>query len=202
MEEGKNRRLTARRRANEVTRAPRTPPGPFSLFLFPSSFSPGQALVEFVVALVCILALFAGLVQIGLLTAARTRTMIDARQEAGQNALMSQLIGSAPAYIEDWQPGPDTRTYSADDSHSTANATDFSSHLVIYGHPDDLQAWVPANSISPLYQDPSPVSMFGLVSGSASEIVELLPAVTHLLYAADEIKIHSEVWLGWSQGIY
>jgi len=199
IENGKNGRRPERRCGTSV---PRTPSRPFPLFPFSSSFAAGQALVEFVVALVAILVLFAGLVQIGLLTSTRTQTMIDARQEAGQNAIAPLSVSPVPDYIENWQAGSDTRQYSADDVFTTANAADFSGQLVAYGHPEDLHSWVPANAVSPLYQNPNPVSLFGLVSGDASETVQLLPAVTHLIYAADSINIYSEVWLGWSQGIY
>jgi len=199
IEKKENGRGSARRCANAV---PRPPSRPFFVLAFPSSCAAGQALVEFVVALVAILVLFAGVLQIGLLTSTRTQTMIDAREEAGQNAIAPLSVSPVPDYIENWQAGSDTRRYSADDVFTTANAADFSGQLVTYGHPEDLQSWVPANLVSPLYQNPNPVSMFGLVSGDASETVPLLPAVTHLLYAADSIKIYSEVWLGWSQGIY
>lgn len=162
----------------------------------------GQSLIEFVVALVCILALFAGLLQMGLLGIAQTQTMKEARRGAGQQAMRDTPLAPLPDYIQDWEPGPDGKTYSADDEIIDGDTGSFNARVLAHAHPLELDTVRPGNVISTMSGSASPHGSFGLVQGNDQRTVDLLPAVQHLIYGHETITIRSEVWLGWTQGIY
>ena len=50
--------------------------------------------------------------------------------------------------------------------------------------------------------EPLPQIDFGFTYGRASEEVRMIPAVTHLIYAAPSIDLKSEAWLVWTKGVY
>lgn len=162
----------------------------------------GQAMVEFVVALVAIIVLVAGLLQFGRLSAAHTATMSEARREAGAYAIIPAQIFSSPDYILDRTVGPDGYAYSKDDSHTDALPGNLYNQLIGYADPDMLSARLPGNAVSSLYGQPFPQLEFGLTYGSDTEDVPLLPVIRNLVYNATSIEVKSEVWMVWTHGIY
>jgi hypothetical protein len=170
----------------------------------------GSAMLELMIGLVTIIALFAGLVQIVSLSEARHATHVEARRLAGRYALrdvgsgMGQL--SDADYISDWDPGADGRRHTYDDSASGGSPWSFSDDIVQYSSPDSA-GWTiiqqaAGDHLSPLLGQPNPAALFGLVEGEAHATVELLPAVKSLLYDADSIEVESRVWMTWTKGIY
>jgi len=166
-------------------------------------------MVEVIVGLVAILAIMSGLLQIAGLTRAHTAVLVEARREAGQAALLGLGSGpplSAPHYIMDWQEGLDGKRLTRDDTFTMASSVPFDDGIVERAAPDP-QGWellhsVPEDALPRLHNHANPVSLFGLVRGHAEACVPLLPAVQHLLYAADTIEVESEVWMTWTRGIY
>ena len=165
----------------------------------------GQAMVEFMAGLVVVLVLLTGLIQIGQLAHAHTRTMIAARAAAGQLAMSSTPPVSKPAsYIYSWFPGPDQRRYTRDDMsliHSNTGALPIPSELVGQSHLE----WVPdapVNALTTLRDSSNPAVDFCLVSGEASESVHILPIIRRLVYARSTLEVESEAWLVWAGGIY
>lgn len=174
-----------------------------SSFRFHSSaFKDGQAMIEFVIALVCIVVVFAGLLQIGILGVTRTEVLIEARRKAGAAVMQDIILAPLPEFIEDWAPGGDLRTYSADDLVIPGNPSDFSVRVVSRAYPVELNTLLPNNPASTMANTPAPQIGFGFTSGDATETVPLIPAVRNLLYRSDEILLHEEVWLPWTKGIY
>ena len=159
----------------------------------------GQALIEFIVGLVAILALTAGLLQLTTLANAQRDTLSDARQEAGQHAFLLTGPLEAPRYIETWSPGPDDRTFSRDDVARETSQLPFQRQVVdrLGSSPADwtVMDTIPDNPMADLRTTPEPVDAFGLVVGSAHRNVTLLPAVRHLLFSADAIDVESKVWM-------
>ena len=159
-------------------------------------------MIEFVVALVAIVVIFVSILQIGLLGLARTEVMGEARREAGSMAMLDVISSPLPDYIEDWQAGPDTRTYSADDTIDHADGYELATRIVAYADPDELNNTLPNNVISRMESSPEFEIGVGLLKGDDIETVPLFPAITHLVYDADEIRVEGEVWIPWTRGIY
>jgi hypothetical protein len=162
----------------------------------------GQALTELVVGLVAVMALLAGLIQIGLLTRAQTDVMIEARKEAAEAAMRGTRDGdfiAIPSYIHEVTAGNDGRTYSRDDAHTLASAEDFS-RTIVDKSTADATDWhlldaMPTRPFSDLRQSSTPAELFGLLEGTASETVDVIPAVRSLLYRADSIDVEASVWI-------
>lgn len=171
-----------------------------------SSGRNGQATVEFLIGLVAILALFAGLIQVVSLTKARTDTMVAARREAGMAAIAPGSSPMPPDYRRFIQEGADTKRYTKDDTFTPADPARFVDVIVTPAAPD-ASGWtiidsLTDNNFSLLHESQSPVEEFGLVSGSAERNILLLPAVRHLLYAAPQITVKSKVWMAKTKDIY
>jgi len=163
-------------------------------------------MIELVVALVVILALAAGLLQIASLGRAHTETMVAARREAGSLAMNPMAPLDSADYILDWMPGPDGRRLTRDDLLVNGNTAPFKD-LIIDHAADNEGQWDVLNTaersdLPALRNDPDPVSRLGLVRGYHSETVPLLSAVQHLLYNAQAIEIQGEVWMTYTGNIY
>ncbi len=164
----------------------------------------GQALIETVIALVALLAVFAALVQVARLGRARTEAMMEARREAGQNALSAEYAQPMPdpVFIYNWEVGDDGRSYSADDTVRGALSGTVDTDLLAPAHPAALAARRPGNALSNLQGLNPVVTGFDFVHGRAqSERIDLMPVVRHLLYDAENIQITADAWLTWTQEV-
>ena len=165
----------------------------------------GQAIVEFIVGLVAVLVLFAGLMQVASLTKTHTDTMVNARRLAAQQAMIDVDGPTSPDYIEDWRVGSDRKPYTRDDGFGTGDAVAFNDRIVDKAAmaPDwSVVDGITGNRISGLHGQAAPVSLFGLVRGADSRSVDLLPAVQHLIYDAPSIRVRCDVWMPRTKGLY
>ncbi len=161
----------------------------------------GQALVEFAVALIAVMVLLAGLIQIGQLSRARTATLIAARRNAAVLALGASAppAGAVPV-ISSWMPGPDGRRYTHDDfAVGASNAMALPRLLAGMARLGSVPQ-APPNAISRMAA--SGAAEFGLVRGDAADTVPTLPVIRNLVYPRPEIELESEVWLTWTEGLY
>lgn len=170
----------------------------------------GQAIVEFVIGLVAVLALLAGLFQIASLIKSHTDVMVEARRQAGELANTDldpgQVLLSDAQYIRDWQESGDGKRYTRDDSSTPADAAAFAARFTGKAVPD-AAAWsvlgqAPGDRLSALNGAPNPSPFFGLVEGYCSTNVPLLPAARHLFYAAESVDVQCKVWMTWTKGMY
>ena len=164
----------------------------------------GQAMIETVVALVALLAVFGAMVQLALLGRARSEAMAEARQEAGENALATGYAAPSPepTFIYNWDVGGDDRSHSADDFSRPALSGPAHRGLLDPMHADELAVRMPGNAFSDLRDRDPVVTGFDFVKGEAqSGAITLLPVVRRLLYNADSIRITSEAWLTWTQEV-
>lgn len=163
-------------------------------------------MIEFIVGIVAILALFAGLIQFVSLFTAQTDTLAKARSLAGMRAMSDVPTASAAEYIKFWDEADDERRYSADDTHTEADPVAFMDTIAAKAGRDaaDWQrlSAVPRNEIRDLRNSGAPATMLGLEEGRDSKEVFLLPAVRHLLYDKSSIEIEGVAWLPWCRGIY
>jgi len=163
-------------------------------------------MIELITALVLILALTAGLLQIASLGRAHTEVMLQARREAGLEAMAEVPALEWPDYVLDWAPGPDGKRITRDDELLTDNPAPFDAFIVEQaGAGDEQWAVLEAatnDALPSLRGDPDPVLAFGLVRGHDDDDVPLISAVQSLFYQADSIAVEGEVWLTHTRGIY
>ncbi len=163
----------------------------------------GQAIVEFAVCLIVVVVVITGLIQIGLLGYHHTQTMIEAREEAGEAAMLEiGLSEESPEYLVNWEEGGDERKYSPDDEPVQGNVGYLQSRILAHAQPSDLSSYLPNNEISLLADSPLPHYEMGLVSGTDDRTLDLLPGFSHLISGSDSIEVKSKVWMTRTKGIY
>ena len=148
------------------------------------------------IALVAMLALLMGMLQIQLLGRAQTQTLYKARELAGQQSMQSGYASpsKAPQIIANWDKGADGATYSRDDVVKAGNSSIFSASIAAAAKPNTLQFYARGNPISNLLL---PGNLFLVYGHGESEPIPIYPVVRSLLYKADEIRMESEAWLTW-----
>lgn len=162
----------------------------------------GQAIVEWIVALVAILVLVSALLQIGRLGILHSATLHDAREHAGGLSLLPTPSFSGPDYIAHWSTGPDESPYSRDDTPIAGWSAGFEAGVVQPAHPDVLAIHRPGNPISALAGNPFPQMNFGLIQAQRTATNATLPVVRNLIYDAASIEVQGEAWATWTRGIY
>ena len=162
----------------------------------------GQAIVEFVVALVCILVLLAGIIQICVIGLRHSRLMSEARREAGQKAMSDSSSFAGPRYIFACTAGKDGIAYSADDDKTDGDPADLTVGVASHANPVDLDGVRPGNPVSALAESEFPQYMFGLVEGEKHDSVDLIPIVRELIYGRDSVDLKASVWMTWTKGLY
>lgn len=165
--------------------------------------SSGQAMIEFTIALVAIMAVIAGTILLNKLEWAHIYTMTKARGTAG--ALALDLIYRGPInaqFISDWQAGADNVGYTHDDE-PISDGTAISLIGDITANSGLAGIAAPPNAISRLQSFPD-ISEFYLVKGSESMAVDLsaIPGVGRLISGEPVVSVESEAWLAWTGGIY
>lgn len=166
----------------------------------------GQAIIEFMVGIVAVILLIAGLLQVAGLATAHTRVLVESRRQSGELAMFDAEPLFIPDYIRDWREGDDGKRYTKDDEFVPATPQTFQETIINKAAADSV-GWtaidgVPNNRVTRIHNSGMPHAEFGFVRGYDSETVELLPAIQSLVYAADSIKVESESWMTWTKGIY
>jgi len=162
----------------------------------------GQAIVELVVALVVILVLAAGIIQISWLGVRHSRAMGEARRIAGHKAMLDVPSYESPRFISTCTMGADAIAFSRDDSALNGDPTDLTDGIVKYAHPKPLNVIAPDNPVSVLSESAMPQAMFGLIHGENKDSVDLLPVVRRLIYTADSVEVQGSAWMTWTKGLY
>jgi hypothetical protein len=163
-------------------------------------------MIEFIVGLIAVVALFAAMLQIASLTRAQTEATVDARREAAERAMNPLGAIGAPDYVIDILAGDDESPYSVDDERTVGDVSRFTAVTVQRSAPTadawDLIDAVPDNQFSAMHSPGVPMLEFQMVRGAASRTVPVMGTVRHLIYDAETIEIDSEVWMPWLRGIY
>lgn len=166
----------------------------------------GQAMIELCIVLVSILAIFGGLLQLTSLTHLQTKALCDAREQSAEHVFLDLLPMNKPDFIGHWNAGNDRKPMTADDRFDRADGAQFSDTVTSKAVEDpadwDLIGRSPNDSLFALYNNAEPANAFGLIGGKASETIDLLPVVQHLLYSKRSVTTEANVWLTWTRGIY
>ena len=99
----------------------------------------GQAIAEFAIGIVAIMAVFSGLLVMGALGIENIQTLIAARGGADENAA-NDVIGDGGSSIEEWNYGNDKLLFTADDravTNSYESASNFRNQFIINGDEED-----------------------------------------------------------------
>lgn len=163
-------------------------------------------MIELTIGMLVLIVLVAVLYQLTTFVRAGHETAVSAREQAGSLALQDFPWSVTAAYIAGTGTGPDGKPYTRDDAFQVADPNLYNDGILepLTGDPADWNTLdaVPGNAYSELHASESPISIFGLLRGQDSEDVDLLPAVQHLLYRAESIRIEETVWMPWTRGFY
>jgi hypothetical protein len=163
-------------------------------------------MIELCIALVSILAICGGLLQLTSLTHLQTKALFDARKHCAEHVFLDSPPAGSPDFIGLRQTGPDGKPLTADDTFAAADRAQFAATVAAKAVEDsadwELIGRSPNNSLLALRDNIEPEHVFGLVGGEASETIDLLPVVQHLLYSKRSITTEANVWLTWTRGIY
>ena len=110
----------------------------------------GQALIEMTIALVAMIVVVAGLIQISRLGRVRIDTLNEARAAAAGMMMSDQYLSVPPNshYLADWTRGNDNSPYSADDEMIGASSESVKFQILAKARPSQLSIEVPGNAIS------------------------------------------------------
>lgn len=178
----------------------------------PSSTAPrsirsrvGQAMVELVAAVVGILVVVTGLLQLILLGTADTNTMVAATADAASRATATVAMLPTLDVVADWEAGPDGLMQTKDDARVDGNLDGVQRDVAGATAPNGDWSAVDGarhNDIAVLAYGALPSTTFGLVRGQASEDVEVVPAARSLFGLRDPTEVRNEVWMTVTGALY
>jgi len=165
----------------------------------------GQALLEFCIGLVAMLAVIGGIFQLGLMGRART----DARVEGTRSATARSMLDAdmtglfLPRYIRRMDAGGDGFSYSVDDSAVGGNSQDAYDRVAGRMRPDQVRPYAPGSEIA-MMDDPVEMLLgMGLVSGVGMELnVPVLPIVRRLFFNRGTVDFQVQVWMTRTGDLY
>lgn len=166
----------------------------------PRRSSSGQAMVEFVVAILLVVIIVAGLLQFVELAGIKGQLLGAIRREAGEQALGERIVlESAPEYILDWHAGNDDIRHTADDTRDRGIAGNTLQAAVLdrsVAHPIDWSYLDDARNtgIPVLHAGGQPMGALGFIHADLREDVTLLPAMRDWLIGKESITVGTELW--------
>lgn len=163
-------------------------------------------MVELIVALVGILTIMSALLLVVSVGTAHTENMMEARREAGRQAMSNLTPLESPKYIGDWSVGNDGKKLTADDRSTRGSTAPFKDNIVskTAGNSSEwgVFASINSNAVDQLRASMNTAASFGLVKGEEQTSIPLLPVMQKLIFNSSSIDIESEVWLTHTRGIY
>ncbi len=159
-------------------------------------------MAELVVALVVLLVLCAGILQLGSLCLRHSDAIAEARRKAAVRAMGSASPFASPHFISTRAAGADETQYSRDDETIAGDVNRLQTGIPSYAEPDTLSRYIPGNVFSDFSESPFPYLFLGLVDGSDEQDVPMWPIVRQLIYNADSVNVRGDAWLTWAEGVY
>lgn len=156
----------------------------------------GQAIVELVVALFCILLLLSGLLQFAMMATADTQTRADATAQASSEAAGDGLNASFQP-IRDWKRGADGFTMTHDDAEVGGSLSrvrmDIAAKTAPGGDWGALSGAIRTTDIHTLSESGLSTT-FGFVHARSEQSVETIPAAGALFGLRDPV-VGNDVWM-------
>lgn len=165
----------------------------------------GQAMIELVAAIICILVVVTGLLQLILLGTADTNTMVEATARAAERASSSLVLAESPDNIADWDVGQDEMQQTKDDEPVSGSLMPVQVNIAGATAPNGDWGAVDGarhNDIAMLNHGAIPSTTLGMVRGEASEDVEVIPAAKAFFGLRDPMEIRNKVWMTATGALY
>lgn len=172
----------------------------------PLEWRAGQAMIEFIIGLMVVVLLFAGMLQFIDIASAHSETLSEARAIAGDLSLNGSPISGTPEYMLDWEEGPDEMRHTSDDEPVLGSLSGTQRGILDLSVPDpgdwpELDERV-NNDISELRAGTLPMALFGFVQGEESVSIPLWAAMRQWVYSDESVEVRAEVWLPRAGGLY
>ena len=168
----------------------------------------GQAMVEFVVAVVLIMLVVGGILTVANLQRADAKSMLAATSEAIDSA-MGNSIPDNFSPVKDWNNGPDGYEQTKDDKKISGNLSNVRNSITGVVAPNgDWSAFSRSDGDSVVYDDIKQLdksggtSTIGMIEAEASETAEIPPAIQRTLGMASEVNVENQVWMPKTEGLY
>ena len=159
----------------------------------------GQAMVEFVVAILAIVIIIAGFFQLMEIVGTRGKILRSIRGEAGKKALSPGLLIDRPDYIRDWKEGEDELRHTADDKADTGSISVTLGAGVVEHSVPNSGDWSyldnAVNSDLASLRGGLSATALGLVHEKETEKVELMPAMRDWIIRKEYVLVGSELWM-------
>ncbi len=175
---------------------------PISYLLSPISTAArrsGQAMVEFVIAILAIVIVVAGFFQLMEIVGKRGDIFRAIRGEAGKKALSPSQLLDRPDYIREWKEGDDEFRHTADDESVRGSISVTLGAGVVDHSVADASAWPlldeAVNSDLAELRGGLSASAIGLIQEKETEKIELMPAMRNWIIGKDYVVVGSELWL-------
>ena len=169
----------------------------------------GQAMIEFVITLIGVLAVVAGLLTIVELNRVDNNTLNEASESAISTA-MGSPIASSFTPITDWDTGADGRKLTKDDTQKAGSFESTRQGITKYTAPEgNWDGTVRLDGSETKYGDvrkfnfgQTTASLFGFSKGDAGETIETLPVARTLFGVGETITIRNETYMPATGGLY
>ena len=169
----------------------------------------GQAMIEFVIALIGVLAVVAGIITVADLSRADSDTYNAASEDAIGSA-MGNPIAANFTPVKDWNKGADGRTFTKDDRpehgsfawvrNSITSRTVPNGDWSVTDRADGAQARYA--DIKDLDAGSNTSALFAFSRGRAETTVETLPIARTLFGVNDIVTVRNEVYMPATGGLY
>ena len=159
----------------------------------------GQAMVEFVVAILAVVIVVTGFFQLMDIVGRRGEIFRSIRSRAGRKALSPGLLLERPDYIREWREGKDEFRHTADDesvrgSISATLGSGVIEHSVPAPGDWGLLDGAVNSDLASLRSGLSAAAL-GLVHEEESEKIQLMPAMRKWIVGKDSVLVGAELWM-------
>jgi hypothetical protein len=160
----------------------------------------GQAMIEFVIAILMVVIVIAGVLQFVELAGVKGDLLAQIRSDAGEEAFGNRIsLSTVPTYILDWQAGEDEIRHTADDTMDTGLAGNTLQQAVVNRSTAQDDDWryvdeAKSDSIPVLHASTLPMSALGFIHAEAEETVTLLPAMRDWIIGKETVTVGTELW--------
>jgi len=169
----------------------------------------GQAMLEFVIALVGIMLVVAGVLTVAELNKANTDTLVRATERAIFSAMGNPIAETVPE-VRDWAKGPDGRALTKDDELVRGSFDNVRHGITTFTAPNsDWTGTERLDGADARYKDVSDMNfglntakIMGFASGSDEESVETLPVSQTLLGLPEIVDVRNETYMPATGGLY
>ena len=159
----------------------------------------GQAMVEFVIAILAVVIVVAGFFQLMEIVGTRGDILRSIRGEVGKKAISPGTLFDRPGYIREWKEGEDEFRHTADDeSENGSISVTLGAGVVEHSVPDSGD-WPyldnAVNSDLASLRGGLSATALGLVHERKMEKVELMPAMRNWIVGKEYVLVGSELWM-------